>query len=184
MCGAKAHVRFTPNSDRKSRHPQNVMSALPPKADMCSARNHVCFGPKADMVTSLDQIICAGNQRKGYADAEFLGSFKINYQFVLGWCLHRKIGWLLSLEDAIDVAGRLPQSPLEIGSVRDQATAITEFAYIVHRRQAMACRQPNNAVAINQCEGAGCHGQPIVRSAYKSRDSAFYFVRVLHVDWM
>jgi hypothetical protein len=28
MCGAKAHVRFTPNSDRKSGLPQTVMSAL------------------------------------------------------------------------------------------------------------------------------------------------------------
>jgi len=25
------------------------MSALPPKADMCGAVEHVCFGPKADM---------------------------------------------------------------------------------------------------------------------------------------
>ena len=25
--------------------PQKVMSALPPKADMCSALAHVCFGP-------------------------------------------------------------------------------------------------------------------------------------------
>jgi len=25
------------------------MSALPPKADMCSAQAHVCFGPKADI---------------------------------------------------------------------------------------------------------------------------------------
>src|SRR5262245_1802709 len=30
MCSAKCHVRFTPNSDRKSRDLQNVMSALPP----------------------------------------------------------------------------------------------------------------------------------------------------------
>jgi hypothetical protein len=37
MCGAQRHVRFTPNSDCKSGPPQNVMSALPPKADMCSA---------------------------------------------------------------------------------------------------------------------------------------------------
>jgi len=27
----------------------NWMSALPPKADMCSARDDVCFGPIADM---------------------------------------------------------------------------------------------------------------------------------------
>src|SRR5262245_32703296 len=47
MCAAKRHVRFTPNSDRESRHPQTVMSALPPKADMCGAKAHVCYGPKA-----------------------------------------------------------------------------------------------------------------------------------------
>src|SRR5215475_1643465 len=29
--------------------PQTVMSALPLKADSCSAQAHVCFGPKADI---------------------------------------------------------------------------------------------------------------------------------------
>jgi hypothetical protein len=29
---------------------QNVMSALPPKADMCGATSDVRFGPKADVV--------------------------------------------------------------------------------------------------------------------------------------
>src|SRR5262249_12612816 len=49
MCTAPAHVCFTPNSDRESRHPQTVMSALPPEADMCSATSDVRFGPKADI---------------------------------------------------------------------------------------------------------------------------------------
>jgi hypothetical protein len=31
MCAAKRHVRFAPNSDRKSRHLPKVMSALPLK---------------------------------------------------------------------------------------------------------------------------------------------------------
>jgi hypothetical protein len=30
-----------------------VMSALPPKADICSALARVCFGPKADMMAPL-----------------------------------------------------------------------------------------------------------------------------------
>jgi hypothetical protein len=29
--------------------PQKAMSALPPKADMCSATAHVCYGPIADI---------------------------------------------------------------------------------------------------------------------------------------
>src|SRR5262249_24812995 len=48
--GRSGNVRFTPNSDRESGHRQTVMSALPPKADMCSATAHVCFGPKADIL--------------------------------------------------------------------------------------------------------------------------------------
>src|SRR5262245_32491940 len=42
ICAAISHVRFTPNSDRKSGHPQTVMSALPLKADMCGAMIDVC----------------------------------------------------------------------------------------------------------------------------------------------
>src|SRR5262249_7023489 len=48
MCSARAHVRFAPNSDRESRHPQTVMSALPPKADICAAPAHPLLWAKAD----------------------------------------------------------------------------------------------------------------------------------------
>src|SRR5512135_3075164 len=34
--------------------PQKVMSALPPKADMCGALAHVCFGPIADTAAHLE----------------------------------------------------------------------------------------------------------------------------------
>jgi len=33
--------------------PQKVMSALPPKADMCGALAHVCFGPIADIAVRV-----------------------------------------------------------------------------------------------------------------------------------
>jgi hypothetical protein len=36
-----------------------VMSALPPKADMCSALAHVCFGPIADIVAFRAWSVCA-----------------------------------------------------------------------------------------------------------------------------
>src|SRR6476659_506505 len=38
-----------PIATAKADMPQMVMSALPPKADMCSARGDVCYGPKADI---------------------------------------------------------------------------------------------------------------------------------------
>jgi hypothetical protein len=40
---------LTLNSDRKSGFPHKVMSALPPKADMCDATRYVRFGPIADI---------------------------------------------------------------------------------------------------------------------------------------
>src|SRR5262245_22425345 len=45
----KRAIRFTPNSDRESGLPAKVMSALPPRADICGALPNVRFGPKADM---------------------------------------------------------------------------------------------------------------------------------------
>src|SRR5215510_5187087 len=56
ICAAKSDVRFAPNSDRESRHPQTVMSALPLKADICGATAHVCFGPIADSCAPANQF--------------------------------------------------------------------------------------------------------------------------------
>jgi hypothetical protein len=36
-------------SQKQTFAPHNVMSALPPKADICSAQAHVRFGPIADI---------------------------------------------------------------------------------------------------------------------------------------
>src|SRR5262249_47320955 len=55
--GAKTHVCFTPNSDRESGLPQTVMSALLPKADMCSAVGYVRFGPKADSCSAAKRSL-------------------------------------------------------------------------------------------------------------------------------
>jgi hypothetical protein len=41
ICAANSDVRFTPNSDRESRHAAMVMSALHLKADMCGATSNV-----------------------------------------------------------------------------------------------------------------------------------------------
>ena len=62
ICSATTHVRFTPNSDRKSGLPQKILSALPPKADSRSAATHVRYGPKADMC-SAKAYVCSSRAR-------------------------------------------------------------------------------------------------------------------------
>jgi hypothetical protein len=50
--------------------PQKVMSALPPKADMCGATRDVRFGPIADMLNKLSGKY---SERK----SAFLGFFRV-----------------------------------------------------------------------------------------------------------
>jgi len=66
ICSAKGHVRFTPNSDRESEIPQKVMSALPRKADMCSALAYVCFGPIADIGYRDDHALAGRRGRRRF----------------------------------------------------------------------------------------------------------------------
>ena len=48
-CAAhQAMSALPPIATAKSRHPQKVMSSLPPKADMCGAAKDVRFTPNSD----------------------------------------------------------------------------------------------------------------------------------------
>ncbi len=84
MCSAKGHVRFTPNSDHESAFAHKVMSALPPKADMCSAIPRVCFGPEADITASFDHLIGKRQQIGGEFDPECLSGLEVDYILELG----------------------------------------------------------------------------------------------------
>jgi len=42
-----------PIATAKADMPKWSLSALPPKADMCGALGHVCFGPIADIATAI-----------------------------------------------------------------------------------------------------------------------------------
>src|SRR5262245_33985639 len=93
------------------------MSALHPKADMCTALAHVCFGPIADMACLLDHLVGAGEQRWRHRDSERLGSFEIDDKFVLAWGLYGQVGRLLTFEDTIDIARRLSELVLQARAI-------------------------------------------------------------------
>ena len=58
----------------------------------------------------FDHLVGASEHARWHFDAERLGSLEVDHQLVLGWLLDRKIARLLTLEDAVDVAGRVPVS--------------------------------------------------------------------------
>src|SRR5262249_58474798 len=96
-------------------------------------------------------------------DAECFGRFEIERQYVLGRCLHCQVRRLLALEDAIDVAGRLPELLDEIRPIRHQAAASDEEAFPVDRRQFMPSRQREDELAMSAREGVWGNDQTATR---------------------
>ena len=65
---------------------QNVMSALPPKADTCGATRDVRFVPIADTVpTLLDYLIGALLEGQGHIETERLRSLEVDHKLELSW---------------------------------------------------------------------------------------------------
>ena len=84
--------------------------------------------------------------------------------------LHRQVGGLLALEDAVDVAGRTPVLVDEIGSIGDQAAGRDVVAVGVDRRQLVPGRQRDDQLAVNDRRCAPRHDQTAIRRAREGRD--------------
>ena len=126
------------------------MSALPPKADIAGCDLDVRFVPKADIGTSLvcqllDQLVGALLKIQRHVEAESLSGLKIDGQFVLSRRLHRHIGRLFTLEDAINVTGRASELIGEIHPVGDQTASGGPKPVIVYRGQSVPSRQRYDA---------------------------------------
>ena len=102
---------------------------------------------------------------------------------VLGRRLHRQVGRLLALEDAIDVAGRLPVLIDVISPIGDQAAGGDEGSVEVDRGQFVSGRQRDDQVAMTGRQRARRHDQSAIAGAREGRDGALDLAGVAHVDW-
>src|SRR5260370_25904638 len=126
-------------------HRSKIRTALVAVGQITSppARQRVPLHPIADIstgdVTDQEQTTCTAVklwlfdhlvgglfQTQRHVEAQRLGGLEIDGQFEFGRRLYRKIGRLLALEDAIDVAGRAPVWVDRIRTIRDQATIVDE----------------------------------------------------------
>src|SRR6516162_7056180 len=92
--------------------------------------------PQAAIKAGLfNHLVGAGEQRRRHVEAERLGSREVDHQFVFDRRLHRQVGWLLALEDTVDVAGGTAILVTQIAPVGDQAAGADEVAEGVDRRK-------------------------------------------------
>jgi len=75
---------------------------------------------------------------------------KIDQKLVFGRCLHRQVGRLLTLEDAINVTTRLLIEIDKIGPVRDQAAGGDTGAFEIDCGQLITCRKRDYQIAMTQ----------------------------------
>jgi hypothetical protein len=83
----------------------------------------------------LNHLVGAGEHALWHVEAKRLGGLKVDHQVVLGRCLYREIGGLLALEDAVDIAGRLPVLLDLVRPVGNQAASGDVVAERVDRGQ-------------------------------------------------
>src|SRR5262245_53706176 len=77
------------------------------------------FEPPSPL-TSFDHLVGAGEQGVWNGQSKSLGGLDVDHQLILGRGLHREVGRLLALEDAIDITGCTPGLIEEIGSKADE----------------------------------------------------------------
>src|SRR5262249_22370992 len=161
---------------------QKSMSALPPKADMCVATRDVRFGPIADMSTLFDHLVSTGEHGRWECETHFLGGLQINHQLILGRRLHGHLGWLLALENAINIVSRLPVLIEEVGSIGDQPPSGSEGALVVDSGQLVPRRKRDDQIAMKHCWCTRRHDQTAIWNARESRYRVLELAGVAQVD--
>src|SRR6516165_944856 len=109
------------------------MSALCQKQTFCAAAKNVAI---------------RSPRRREYGEARRFGSLEIDYKLVLRGRLYGKIGWLRTLENAIDIDGGARRIFRRIRPVRGKAATRSVKSQPVNARHAIPDCQHSNQLGM------------------------------------
>src|SRR3974377_1279059 len=96
----------------------------------------------------FNNLISAGKERRRHSEAKCLSRLEVDHQLEFGRALHRQVGWLLTLENAIDVASSLSVRIDRVWPVRDETTISYEITPPVDGWQFVLGSKPDDQRAI------------------------------------
>jgi hypothetical protein len=75
----------------------------------------------------FNDLISPREERGRHIDPERLGGRHVDHQLVARRCLHWEVGGLLAFEEAINIAGRLPERVDRIGTIGHSGAMIRDI---------------------------------------------------------
>jgi hypothetical protein len=138
-----------PNRSHSFGTPLSACGPLVPRTYTRRSRRLSGQRSQAAITRSLDHLVGAGEHGRGHVEAERLGGLEVDDQLVLGRRLHRKIGWFLASQDAIDVAGREPVLVDPIRSIGDEAASAYKMSVAIDCGQLVPSRQCDDRCAMH-----------------------------------
>src|SRR5262245_58664857 len=133
--------------------PQKVMSALPTKAEMCSATRDVRSGPIADSCSAttaplFDQLVGAQDETGGDNVVHCLGSLEIDHQLELARLLNRQIAGLGTTKNFNSYSSPLAVNFDNTRTIANQTPLFGCFRPLIDRRQSQLGRTFDDGATI------------------------------------
>src|SRR5436190_3698389 len=108
----------------------------------------------------FDHLVGASEESWRHVEAECPGGLHVDHQLVLRWRLHRQLAGLLTLEDAIDVAGGAAILIGIVGAITHQAARACEVAERIYGRHVVPSRERRDHLRMVGAEAACGNDQP------------------------
>jgi hypothetical protein len=120
------------------------MSALGHKRTCAVQLGMSAMGQQRTLASLFDHFVSAGDQCGRNLKAERLCGFEIDCKLVFCRGLHRQVGWLLALQNAIDVSSGAAILIEVVRPIADQAASTYKVAERVDRGQIVPRRKLSN----------------------------------------